>query len=124
MLSESLSARIVNVIVEFMDNDKGYVAWLAEHPDGFVLNCDRQPRPSYRNHSRPRSAAWVRHLEHTRACDLGIREITLMLLDFGTCRMTIGTARSSRCSPRTRCCGKRSRRSEKTTVHSLAKSGD
>jgi len=40
-----LSARIVNVIVEFMDNDKGYVAWLAEHPDGFVLNCDRQPSP-------------------------------------------------------------------------------
>jgi hypothetical protein len=31
------------VIVEFMDNDKGYVAWLAEHPDGFVLNCERPP---------------------------------------------------------------------------------
>jgi hypothetical protein len=26
------SARIVSVIVEFIDNDKGYVAWLAEHP--------------------------------------------------------------------------------------------
>ena len=53
MLSESLSARIVNVIVEFMDNDKGYVAWLAEHPDGFVLNCDRQPTRSYLILHRP-----------------------------------------------------------------------
>jgi hypothetical protein len=35
------------VIIEFMDNDQGYVAWLADHPDGFVLNCERPPRPSY-----------------------------------------------------------------------------
>jgi hypothetical protein len=35
------------MIVEFMDNDKGYVAWLSEHPDGFVLNCGRPPTPSY-----------------------------------------------------------------------------
>ena len=30
-----------------MDDDKGYTAWLAKHPDGFVLNCERPPRPSY-----------------------------------------------------------------------------
>ena len=36
----------MNVIVEFMDNEKGYVAWLAEHPNGYVLNCERPPRPS------------------------------------------------------------------------------
>jgi hypothetical protein len=54
----------------------------------------------------------IRYLERTRVCDLGIREITLMLLDFGACRITITTARSSLCSPRTRRCGKRSRRSE------------
>jgi hypothetical protein len=34
------------MIVEFMDNDKGYVAWLTGHPDGYVLNCERPPRPS------------------------------------------------------------------------------
>jgi hypothetical protein len=47
VLSEAVSARIVNVIVEFMDNNKGYIAWLSEHPDGFVLNCGRPPTPSY-----------------------------------------------------------------------------
>jgi hypothetical protein len=39
-------ATIADVIIEFMDNDKGYVAWLAEHPNGYVLNCERPPRPS------------------------------------------------------------------------------
>jgi hypothetical protein len=34
------------MIVEFMDNDNGYIAWLSEHPNGFVLNCERPPRPS------------------------------------------------------------------------------
>jgi hypothetical protein len=32
---------------EFHDNDGGYLAWLAAHPDGFVLNTNRTPRPSY-----------------------------------------------------------------------------
>jgi hypothetical protein len=40
-------ATIGGVIVEFMDDDDGYIAWLAEHPDGFVLNCGRPPTPSY-----------------------------------------------------------------------------
>ena len=44
--SAATSATIVGVIVEFMNNDKGYVAWLADHPDGYVLNCERPPRPS------------------------------------------------------------------------------
>ena len=38
---------IVNMIVEFMDDDNGYIAWLAEHPDGCVLNCGRPPQRSY-----------------------------------------------------------------------------
>jgi len=45
--SAATSAKIADVIVEFMNDDKGYVAWLAEHADGFVLNCERPPRPSY-----------------------------------------------------------------------------
>ena len=44
--SAATGATIVGMIVEFMDNDKGYVAWLAEHPNGYVLNCERPPRPS------------------------------------------------------------------------------
>jgi hypothetical protein len=40
-------ATIVIVLIEFMDDDKGYIAWLADHPEGCVLNCGRPPQPSY-----------------------------------------------------------------------------
>jgi hypothetical protein len=46
LYSGATGATIVGMIVEFMDNDKGYVAWLTGHPDGYVLNCERPPRPS------------------------------------------------------------------------------
>ena len=46
MRSRATSATIADVIIEFMDNDSGYIAWLADHPDGYVLNCERPPRPS------------------------------------------------------------------------------
>jgi pimeloyl-ACP methyl ester carboxylesterase len=32
---------------EFIDDDDGYLAWLADHPDGFVINTARHPTPSY-----------------------------------------------------------------------------
>ena len=47
------SDRIVGVIIEFMDDDDGYIAWLSERPDGFVLNCERPPTPSYLMLHRP-----------------------------------------------------------------------
>ncbi|WP_309112724.1 hypothetical protein [Saccharothrix sp.] len=31
----------------FMDDDAGYERWLAGHPDLFVVNAERTPRPSY-----------------------------------------------------------------------------
>lgn len=31
----------------FRDDDHGYLAWLAAHPAGFVLNVARSPRPNY-----------------------------------------------------------------------------
>lgn len=31
----------------FVDDDDGYVRWLAEHADEFVLNTERRPRPTY-----------------------------------------------------------------------------
>ena len=50
-------ATIVGVIIEFMDNDRGYVAWLVGHPNGFVLNCERPPRPS--SLTLHRSTCWT-----------------------------------------------------------------
>lgn len=44
---ETTSATIVGVLVEFIEDDKGYIAWLAERSHGFVLNCGRPPSPSY-----------------------------------------------------------------------------
>ncbi len=31
----------------FVDDDQGYLDWLAAHPDGFVVNCYRNPTPTY-----------------------------------------------------------------------------
>lgn len=31
----------------FADDDHGYETWLHQHPAGFVLNCDRNPRASH-----------------------------------------------------------------------------
>jgi hypothetical protein len=31
----------------FRDNDEGYLTWLNDHPDDFVLNAGRRPRPTY-----------------------------------------------------------------------------
>ena len=39
----------------FIDNDEGYLAWLASNPDGWVINSHRKPSPSYlRLHRSPR----------------------------------------------------------------------
>lgn len=34
-------------IVSFVDDDTGYLAWIAAHPKGYVLNCERTPTPRY-----------------------------------------------------------------------------
>ena len=31
----------------FADDDAGYEAWLRDHPRGFVVNCERNPRAAY-----------------------------------------------------------------------------
>ena len=41
---QSISAIDVEI---FRDDDAGYLAWLATHTAGFVLNVARSPRPSY-----------------------------------------------------------------------------
>ena len=34
-------------VMVFKDDDDGYLKWLDEHPLGFVINCDRNPRRQY-----------------------------------------------------------------------------
>jgi hypothetical protein len=34
-------------MLEFVDNDAAYFAWLGEHTQGYVVNCYRNPTPSY-----------------------------------------------------------------------------
>jgi hypothetical protein len=38
---------VARVFCAFVDNDAGYLGWLARHGDGFVLNCHREPGPDY-----------------------------------------------------------------------------
>jgi hypothetical protein len=40
------SDRAIEVVV-FRDDDAGYLAWLAAHPTGYVLNTARNPPPDY-----------------------------------------------------------------------------
>jgi hypothetical protein len=44
-----VDARFDTVIAvrTFRDDDEGYLTWLHDHPDDFVLNAGRQPRPTY-----------------------------------------------------------------------------
>lgn len=32
---------------QFANDDASYLSWIAENPDGFVLNVERSPRPGY-----------------------------------------------------------------------------
>jgi hypothetical protein len=34
-------------VIQFQDNDVSYLAWIAAHPDGFVLNVRRSADPEY-----------------------------------------------------------------------------
>jgi hypothetical protein len=54
----------------FTDDDPGYLRWLADNPDGFVLNTERTPRPTYLmlhratchtiTRPQPRATNWTR----------------------------------------------------------------
>jgi hypothetical protein len=32
---------------QFVDDETGYRTWISRHPDGYVVNAARLPRPSY-----------------------------------------------------------------------------
>jgi hypothetical protein len=31
----------------FEDDDSGFFSWLDDHPDGYFINCKRNPKPNY-----------------------------------------------------------------------------
>jgi hypothetical protein len=54
VLRSAVAAACQDVVAEhhdemesFVDDDIGYLAWLAAHPDGFVMNADRETTPTY-----------------------------------------------------------------------------
>jgi hypothetical protein len=34
-------------MVEFKDNDKGYLSWIKQNPKGYVVNSHRKPKKSF-----------------------------------------------------------------------------
>jgi hypothetical protein len=40
-------------ITVFKDDDRGFFGWLDRHPDGYLINCDRAPKPNYLVLHRP-----------------------------------------------------------------------
>jgi hypothetical protein len=44
--SSPISVRVRHPIQSFLDDDPGYLAWAAEHDDGFVVNADRTLSPN------------------------------------------------------------------------------
>ncbi len=63
-------------IVTFIDDDTGYLAWIAAHPDGYVVNAHRTRTQSYlilhrsRCHTisgRPRGATWTA-ADYSKVC--------------------------------------------------------
>jgi len=33
--------------MNFIDDDPGFIRWRDTHPDGFIVNHEREPKPSY-----------------------------------------------------------------------------
>jgi Family of unknown function (DUF6308) len=46
-VAQSLSGGAAAGVAVFIDNDAAYLAWLSEHPEGFVLNANRRPTARY-----------------------------------------------------------------------------
>lgn len=45
--SGALSTSEEEGVTKFIDDDAGYLAWINNSPAGYVLNCNRQPKPNY-----------------------------------------------------------------------------
>jgi hypothetical protein len=97
----AIEDRAVNV-QEFCDDDAGYLAWLATHPDGYVINLARSRNPSdaHTHHAGchtiggqiPRGEAWTK--TYVKVCAERLSELDQWAIDTygrpitqcGTCR--------------------------------------
>ena len=65
----------------FRDDDEGFCAWLDEHPDGYFINSERSPKPTYlvlhrpscRHFTRNPSLHWTR--EYIKFCSLSRHDL-------------------------------------------------
>jgi hypothetical protein len=66
-------------ITVFRDDDEGFTAWLDEHPDGYFINSERRPKPTYlvlhqpgcRHFDRDPTVHWTR--DYIKICSLDRR---------------------------------------------------
>ncbi len=69
-------------VVQFLNDDKGYVSWLAAHQDGYVVNCHAQPDSTYLMLHRancswinpPRFKNWTT-VGYMKVCGLSVSEL-------------------------------------------------
>ena len=47
MILPDTDIRGTETMEKFTDDDEGYVRWISDHPDGFVVNIERGERPGY-----------------------------------------------------------------------------
>jgi hypothetical protein len=92
------------VIKHFIDDDGGYLAWLAANPTGYVVNCARAPKPDYVILHRAdctsitgtpsRGVTWT-HGQFRKVCAGSVVELDQWARD------TVGTvpSRCGRCDP-------------------------
>lgn len=69
----------------FVDDDTGYLNWVCRNPKGFVVNCERNPRPAYLMLHRAdcfmitgrpiRGKVWTR--DYVKICALNKKELEL-----------------------------------------------
>jgi hypothetical protein len=53
-------------VTRFKDDDLGFLAWLGDHPAGYFINADRNPKPKYLILHRPGCP----HIDHARGLHL------------------------------------------------------
>ena len=50
----------------FKDDDSGFLSWRDEHPDGYLINCERNPKPNYLVLHRPACPLLDRGVHRTK----------------------------------------------------------
>ena len=91
------------MVSHFVDDDNGYLTWLAAHPTGYVVNCERDPKANYVvlhradcssiNGTPTRGRLWTH--TYRKVCAGSVEELD------GWARAAVGTvpSRCGRCQP-------------------------